>query len=424
MREHLFFISVGVAILVGISGLSVFFLPTVFSVNYEQNGVEIRTTERQKEIDSRKEIEHVPLPKAVKAIYMTSCVAGTPSLRTGLVNFIDHSEINAVVIDIKDYSGTISFPAESSEWASAWEQARCGTPDMEEFLHELHEKGIYTIGRITVFQDPFYTKVHPEVAVKKASDGSVWKDFKGLSFVDVGARPYWDHIITLAKDSYDIGFDELNFDYIRFPSDGNMEDIAFTHTTGSKQEQLELFFAYLHDKLSDPKLFASVRHENTGRDEAIPYMSADIFGMTTTNTDDLSIGQVLERALPYFDFIAPMVYPSHYPKTFLGLSNPNQNVYRVVNYSMGEAVRRAQASTTPNNAFVHTRIGSSTPPLYKKPVYDIQKLRPWLQDFDYGGEYGIPEVQAQIKATYDTGLTSWMIWDPGNHYTRGAYLPE
>jgi hypothetical protein len=295
---------------------------------------------------------------------------------------------------------------------------------MKEFITALHEKGIYVIARITVFQDPFYTSVHSEAAVKRASDGAVWKDHKGLSFIDVGYEPYWDHLIELSTDAYNIGFDELNFDYIRYPSDGNMSDIAFTHSEGTKQEQLEKFFMYLKKQLDDSARFDAVKHENTGREKNVPYTSADVFGMVTTNTDDLSIGQVLERTLPHFDFVAPMVYPSHYPPSFLGLGDPNKHVYKVIQYSMAEAVRRAKATTTPNDGFMHTRIGTSTPAIYTKPAYDPLKLRPWIQDFDYGGNYDIAEVRAQLQATYDVGLTSWMIWDPANRYTRGAYMQE
>src|SRR3989344_494239 len=144
------------------------------------------------------------------------------------------------------------------------------------------------------------------------------KDYKGLSWLDVGAPGVWDYIVLLAKESYALGFDELNFDYIRFPSDGNMKDIYYPWSDGyEKPEVLREFFSYLHDKL---KLVGAV-------------LSADLFGMTTTNTDDLNIGQVLEVALPYFDYIAPMVYPSHYPPTFIGLGNPAAHPYEVVRYS-------------------------------------------------------------------------------------------
>ncbi|MBX9906635.1 putative glycoside hydrolase [Patescibacteria group bacterium] len=409
-------------------GVGVFVLPSLTPTRYETDAARVAgassstaVVEEKNMNDEREVVRHVPLPSAVKTIYMTSCVVGTPSFRKDLVDLIDRTEINSVIIDIKDYSGEISFPAQSEILAPAWAASKCGTSDMKAFIASLHEKDIYVIGRISVFQDPLQTKMRPDLAVKKASDGSVWKDGKGLSFVDVSAKDHWEYILTLATDSYNIGFDELNFDYVRFPTDGNMKDIAFTHTGAkSKPEALELFFAYLHSELSKPERFASVRHENTGRENPIPYTSADLFGMTTSNTDDLSIGQVLERALPYFDFIAPMVYPSHYPKTFIGLADPNSDPYKVIQYAMSEGVRRTIASTTMVDGFKHERIGTSTPALYSKPVYDKQKLRPWLQDFDYGGDYGPAEVRAQIQATYDTGLTSWMLWAPSNRYTEGA----
>ncbi len=379
--------------------------------------------------DTREVVKHVPLPEAVRAIYMTSCVVGTTDFRDRLVKLIDETEINAVVIDIKDYSGTISFPPSSPAWMPAWQNARCGSGDMKAFLATLHEKSIFVIGRITVFQDPFYAPLHPELAVAKRSDGTVWRDGKGLSFIDVGARPYWDHIIELAANAYTIGFDELNFDYVRYPSDGNMQDIAFPQSMASeygadKQANLEAFFKYLNEKLDDEKRFADVRHENTGRASTTPYTSVDLFGMTTTNTDDLSIGQVQERAAPYFDFVAPMVYPSHYPKTFIGLPDPNDYPYKVVHYAMSEGVKRMVATTTTVQGFMHVRIGTSTPALYMKPTYTGDRFRTWIQDFDYGGDYDAADVRAQIQASYDAGVHSWMIWAPSNIYTKEALLPQ
>ena len=392
---------------------------------------EITSTPHTEEIpvDTREVITHVPLPTPLRAIYMTSCVAGTTDFRNDLVTLVDETEINAVVIDIKDYSGTISFPARSPEWQSAWAEARCGTKDMQAFIKTLHDKGIFVIGRITVFQDPFYTKIRPDLAVHKASDGSVWHDRKGLSFMDVGSKDYWDHIIVLATDAYDIGFDELNFDYVRYPSDGNMADIAFPNSMKSeyrndKPANLEAFFKYLNEKLDEDSRFAQVRHENTGRASSTPWTSVDLFGMTTTNTDDLSIGQVQERAAPYFDFVAPMVYPSHYPSGFIGLSNPNDYPYKIVHYAMSEGVRRMLSTTTSVAGFTHERIGTSTPPLYVKPAFTGDRLRTWIQDFDYGGDYDATDVRAQIQASYDAGVNSFMLWAPSNRYTKGALLPQ
>lgn len=377
--------------------------------------------------DTREVVSHVPLPESVKAIYMSSCVVGTHDFRDRLVQLIEDTEVNAVVIDIKDYSGTISFRPASPSWEYAWNAAKCGARDMKEFVALLHEKGIFVIGRITVFQDPLYAPQNPEYAVQK-KDGTVWHDRKGLSFIDVGARPYWDHLIELASDAYNIGFDELNFDYVRYPSDGDMENIAFPSSVAGeygsdKQANLEAFFRYLNQHLDDEKRFSHVRHEATGRATATPYTSADLFGMTTTNLDDLSIGQVQERAAPYFDFIAPMVYPSHYPKLFLDYEDPNDHPYEIVYHAMSEGVKRMVATTTPLSGFLHVRIGTSTPALYEKPQYTPAKFRTWIQDFDYGGDYDAADVRAQIQASYDAGVNSWMIWAPSNVYTREALHP-
>ena len=414
---------------VGASAFVGFAMPHLTATTYDSSAVVVAShTKEEKKVpveDTREVVKHVPLPEQVKTIYMTSCVVGTPSFREKLVTLMNETEINSVIIDIKDFSGTISFPPMDESWNPAWQDARCGTRDMKEFIASLHEDNIFVIGRITVFQDPFYTATHPDLAVKKADRVSVWEDYKGLSFIDVGARPYWDHLIELSIDAYNIGFDELNYDYVRYPSDGPMSDIAFVHSEGGphgsdKQANLEAFFKYLNEKLDDESLFAEVRHENTGRETDTPWTSADLFGMTTTNTDDLSIGQVIERAAPYFDFIAPMVYPSHYPDSFLGLGNPNDYPYKVVHYAMESGVERMTASTTVVAGFEHTRIGTSTPAVYAKPTWTGDKLRTWIQDFDYGGDYDAADVRAQIQASYDAGVMSWMIWAPSNIYTRAA----
>lgn len=405
-----------------------FMVPVWRTVSYERTGNEaaaVEATSSRSVNDAKEVIVHQPLPDSVKAIYMTACVTGTKDFRDRLVALIDDTEVNSLVIDIKDFSGTISFPPESPEWRPAWVAAKCGTADMKEFIAALHAKGIFVIGRVTVFQDPYYTGIRPDLAVKKADGVSVWKDHKGLSFIDVGAREYWDHLILLVRDSYNIGFDELNFDYVRYPSDGPMTDIAFTHSQNypgdnNKQANLEEFFKYLNEKLDDESLYAKYRHENTGRASSTPWTSADLFGMTTTNYDDLSIGQVQDRAAPYFDFIAPMVYPSHYPKTAFGYPNPNDYPYEIVHYAMKTGVDRMKAERTPMMGFQHTRVGTSTPAVYEKPSFGPEKFRTWIQDFDYGGDYDARDVRAQIQASYDAGVESWMIWAPSNIYTKEA----
>lgn len=330
---------------------------------------------------------HLPTPKPLKAIYMTSWVAGTKDWRDRMVTMIDETELNAIVIDIKDYSGKISFPMDDalvSEVGSV--EKRIG--DIRGFIRVLHEKNIYVIGRITVFQDPHFARKYPEFAIKRLSDKSVWTDLQGLSYIDPGARKAWDYTARIAREAYAEGFDELNFDYIRFPSDGALDEIYYpvseervvSAPTAGKAAIIEEFFAYL-------------AHELRGSGAAL---SADLFGLTTTSAHDLNIGQVLEKAEPYFDYIAPMVYPSHF-EHFTGFANPAEHPYEVVKYSLARARERLIAA-------------SSSP----------AKLRPWLQDFDLGATYTPEMVRAEIQATYDAGLDSWMLWDAANLYTREA----
>ena len=358
-------------------------------------------TTTPQQVVQKPEVVHLPTPEPLYGIYMSQCVAGTPSFRDSLVEFIDTTPLNAVVIDIKDFTGKIAFPTDNPVLADSVSDA-CGARDMKEFVKRLHEKNIYVIGRITVFQDPYYTKKHPEAAVQSANirPGQPWRDHKGLSFIDVSHKPYWDYVVELSRVAHEeIGFDELNYDYIRYPSDGPMSDARFVNP--NKAEAVEQFWKYLHEKVEPMGVV----------------MSADLFGYVTVLNDDLGIGQQLERAMPYFDYIMPMVYPSHYNKGFAGLKNPNDDPYTVIHKSMSEAVRRTVATSTAIQTLSGAYIASSTPALYTKAAYPKLQQRPWLQDFDYGKDYTAADIDAQIRGTYDAGLTSWVFWDAGNKYS-------
>jgi hypothetical protein len=326
----------------------------------------------------------------MKALYMTAWVAGTPSIRERVIKLIEETEANAIVIDIKDATGRVAFNIDSEPFKSLGSSDN-RIPAIKELIARLHDKEIYVIGRIAVFQDPYLIKKWPEEAVKTKTDKTkAWADRKGLGWFDAGSEKVWNYVVALARESYDIGFDEINFDYVRFPSDGNMNDIYFPISDGkSKPEVLESFFKHLDETLRDKP-----------KDERM-VISADLFGMVTTNNDDLGIGQVLERAAPYFDYIYPMVYPSHFPEGWNGYANPAEKPYEVIKKTMESASAKL------------TAIGE-----------DPNKIRPWLQDFNLGATYTADMVRAQIKATYDAGLTSWLIWDPRNIYSKGAFLPE
>jgi hypothetical protein len=331
-------------------------------------------------------VVHVQTPVAVKAAYMSACVASTPSERGRVINIINTTEINSIVIDVKDATGLMSYEADDPSLRSD-AGIGCRISDMRGLISLLHRNNVYVIGRIAVFQDPYRAERNPELAVKSGKTGGLWEDRKGMTWVDANSKEIWDYTVAIAKDAYAQGFDEINFDYIRFPSDGDISDMVFPLSgTTSKSIIIKDFFEYLNSQMKTAGITTS----------------ADVFGMTTTVTGDLNIGQVLESALLNFDYVSPMVYPSHYPKGFDGWSNPNAHPYEIISFVLKAGADRA--------------ITASTTPL---------KLRPWLQDFSLGSPpYGKREVEDQIRATYDVGLTSWMLWDPSNKYAGGALLRE
>ena len=331
-------------------------------------------------------VTHIKTPEIVKALYMSGWVAGSDNFRNSLIKIIDQTELNAVVIDIKDSTGRLSFSTDDpliQEIGSSENRIR----NIRALTALLHSKNIYIIGRISTFQDPYLTKLKPEWAVKKISDGGVWKDRKGLSFLDPTNKNVHEYILAIAKNSYAQGFDEINFDYIRYPSDGNITDINYNLTSGkTKADNMEEFFKYLSTEIK--------------KVDNIP-ISADIFGLTTEAKDDMGIGQVWEKIIPYFDFVCPMVYPSHYPPLTYGYKNPADHPYEVINKALMSAIIKTKAINQ-----------------------NISKIRPWLQDFDLGAIYTKDMIQSEIKAVYYNGLNSWMLWDPSNKYTPSALKLE
>jgi hypothetical protein len=390
-RINIFFSHKGSILLcILVLGFGVYFaLPKVFGDTYSRDDIQTETIPLSTETPAVTPLEipkpiitHVTTPAQVKGIYMSSWVAGTPSFRNKLIQIADDTEINTVVIDIKDSTGRISFKIDDQVIINSG-AVENRIADIADLITELHAKNIYVVGRVAVFQDPYFVKMHPEFAVKKLSNKeNLWSDHKGIHWLDAGSKDVWEYVSTISKIAYTMGFDEINFDYIRFPSDGNMRDIYFPISDGKvKHDVIREFYEYLH------ATFEPLR---------IP-ISGDLFGMVTTATDDMNIGQLLEDGLRNFDYVAPMVYPSHYPATWNGYANPATKPYEIIQKSMQGAVDKANAI----------------------PV-DIKKLRPWLQDFDLGATYTADMVRAQIKATYDVGLDSWLLWDAGNTYTVDA----
>jgi hypothetical protein len=387
-RTKILVVVIGLCIVVLISLALLLYTPVVKSrMSYpDQSLGEIPGRMSGAVVDALPEfvVTHIPTPNPLKAVYMTSWAGGNEKFRKHLFDLIDNTEINAVVIDIKDYTGRISFPVSNPDLI------RIGSvdnriPDIKEFIGKLHDKGVYVIGRISSFQDSFLIDIYPESAVKN-KEGKIWKDYKGVKWLDPGSEQVWKYLVAIGREAHSVGFDELNFDYIRFPSDGDMENIVYPWSEGkARREVMKSFFVYLREQ------FAT---------SSIP-LSVDFFGLTTSASGDLGIGQNLTDALMYFDYVAPMVYPSHFAKGFIGIPKPAEKPYEVIRYSMDQAIIRTNtASTSPD------------------------KIRPWLQAFDLGAIYTPAMVRAQIQATNDSGLSSWMLWNAGSVYKKDALMSK
>ncbi len=338
-------------------------------------------------------------PEIIKAVYATGWSAGNTQRINYLIDLIKKTELNAIVIDIKDYSGNLSYRTnlELTNKYGAEKEVKIQRPNA--LIKKLHDEGIYVIARQTVFQDPVLAMARPDLALTSSSTGKQWKDRKGVMWVDPAAKEVWDYNIAIAEDALARGFDEINFDYIRFASDGKMTDIIYPawDEKTPMAETIRQFFRYLRKQLGDAIL------------------SADLFGYTTLLYDDLGIGQVIENAYSYFDYIAPMVYPSHYNPGFLGYKNPALYPYEVVYKSILEANERLK------HYLINAEVSTSTEYyLVKKP-----QLRPWLQDFDLGATYDAQMIRSEINAVYAAATGTpigWMLWDPANNYTRSALM--
>lgn len=364
------------------------------------------------DIPAQKPLENPP--SVIKAIYLTGWVAGSSPRMRSVIDLIQKTELNAVVIDIKDYSGYVSYAMDvpGVQASGAEKELRIAHPNA--LIKELHDNGIYVIGRITSFQDPILAKAHPEWAMHDVTTGGVWEDRHGLAWMDPAARPAWDYIASIAEDGFNRGFDEMNFDYIRFASDGAVGNISYPYWDQKtpRAQVIAEYFKFLRGRFPDKKI------------------SADLFGLATVNNDDLGIGQVIQSAYEYFDYVSPMVYPSHYANGFLGYAHPAAYPYEVIAYSMQHATDKLSAMGTPPAAS-STATTTVRHPFNLGPIPPA-KLRPWLQDFSLGSGpgaiYTADMVRREKQAVYDTLMTSttsqyyngWALWNASNVYTAGA----
>ncbi|MBI3945900.1 MAG: putative glycoside hydrolase [Armatimonadetes bacterium] len=342
--------------------------------------------------------EPTPPPKPQKefiearGIYLTGWSAGGKQKMQNMVAMMKRSGLNAVVIDVKDSDGAITFPMDI-KWAREVEAKRGKIKEINQYgyaqraanidwtMQLLKENNIYPIARIAVFADDILSRVRPDMAVHKPS-GGIWENRKKEAWLNPYNQEVWDYQVAVAAEAAKKGFKEIQWDYVRFPTDGNMGALAFPGKTDKGQaDTIAAFLGYAREKLAPHGVV----------------ISADIFGLTGLVKGGMGIGQVIHRVAENVDYICPMVYPSHYHKGEYGIANPNSEPYQIVFVSLRDAKKRLADTNC--------------------------KIRPWLQNFSlpdrgrYGGStYGPSQIAAQIKAARDNGITEFLMWDPKNRF--------
>ena len=335
-------------------------------------------------------------PFAVRGAYLTYYGVGDATLRGNVLRLIDDTELNAVVIDVKGDFGKIAYKSDVPLAEAIGANSEPTIADVDALLSQLREKGIYSIARIVVFKDDMLgrngARAGVDVAVRNASTGGLWIDGENLAWVDPFREEVWDYNIALAVEAVGKGFDEIQFDYIRFPTDpspGSTVNAAVFSRPSSEANRTAAIEGFLAKARAALKPLGAA-------------LSVDVFGYTCWREDDMGIGQRIEGIAEHVDFLSPMVYPSTYSDG-LPMTRDYRDApaypYEIVYYSVKKAVERLQGL----------------------PV----KVRPWLQYFDdypwaSGREYNAPEIVAQKQAAVEAGGLGYLLWDPTNRFSRGG----
>ena len=388
-------ISILVGILIGVYFISRPESSAATDINKENLIVEDETTNN---IETIPEIVEFPVKEKVirddiKAIYLTGWSAGTKSKLESTITNIKENGFNAVVIDIKDEAGRLSYKS-TVQTAIDIGASQNMISNITNVINLLKENDIYVIGRIVTFKDPLYAKKVQDIAYKKA-DNSIWTDYSGNNWPNPYNTSSWDYPIALAKEAAELGFDEIQFDYVRFPSsEGRTKQIAFGFDSDTKTKS-QVINSFLEKVMSELEEYKIV-------------VSADVFGIITKRQGDFeNIGQDFAAIAQIVDVICPMVYPSHYAPGEYKLANPDKSPYNTVYYSVNDGLKR------------YSEIENSDA---KKAV-----IRPYLQDFTASWlgrgkylNYSTNQVKEQIQACYDLRIQSFTLWDPSNKYCYDA----
>ncbi|CAI6026814.1 hypothetical protein PAECIP112173_00476 [Paenibacillus sp. JJ-100] len=330
-----------------------------------------------------------PQPDApvVKGIYVTAYSAGGARMEQ-LLELTDQTELNAMVIDIKDDLGYITYPTKNKAITKMGE-AKSFIPDIEALMKRLEKHNVYPIARIVVFKDTILAKKKPNLSFRN-KDGSVWANGKGDSFVNPYDKEVWDYNVEIAKEAAKLGFKEIQFDYVRFPEgfETRAEKLKYNQTDQSRVDVVAEFVQYARKELAP----LGVR------------VSVDIFGYAASVPAAEGIGQDFVKISENVDVISPMVYPSHYSTGWYGVKDPDKDPYTTIKGSMKDTHKKLE------------------PTKERKPI-----IRPWIQDFTASWlgsghyiKYGKKQVEDQIKAMKEMDVDEYLLWNASNRYTPGV----
>ncbi len=317
-------------------------------------------------------------PFQANALYLSVYGIGSTKLREAAIESLQANRMNALVIDVKGDRGLIPFKIDLPLATQIGAQKVITVKDMPALLSTLREKGIYLIARIVVFKDDPLAAAKPELAVG-TKRGGAFRDREKLRWVDPFRKEVWDYNIAIAKAAAEVGFDEIQFDYVRFPDN---RGVVFSQAA-NEESRTRAITGFLE----------------AARKALVPYnvmVTADIFGYVLWNTNDTDIGQKIAPILEVVDVVAPMLYPSGFQFGIPKYRNPIQHPYEVVHLSLKHA--RERTNVTP------------------------MRFRPWLQafrDYAFGGKpFNEEEMRVQVKAAEDFGSWGWMFWNPRNVYPK------
>jgi hypothetical protein len=323
----------------------------------------------------------------VRALYVNAWAFGGRRF-DDLVRLADSTEINSLVIDVKDDTGYLTYRSEVPLAVAIGANRQLRARDAAQRLATLRSHGIRAIARIVVAKDPLLAARRPAWSVRDRS-GGLWRDRLQFAWVDAFNDSVWVYAAQLAAEAAQLGFAEVQFDYVRFPDEprGRMAQAIFParRTGESFRDGIARNLHLLRDRV---------------RPLGIPF-TIDVFGLTTSTAADLGIGQVWEDLVSTADVVLPMVYPSHYYRPIFGVSRPNSDPYRVVRSALEDGQRRASQLPGPTAV-----------------------IRPYLQAFTLGQPRYTPAmVRAQIRAAEELGITSWVLWNPRSEYDPRTFRP-